>query len=55
MLFARVDDEVRSAYAVTYYLDRAPDNAFHNVRIETKDPKLTVHAPTGYIARVVKP
>jgi Ca-activated chloride channel family protein len=50
-LFGRVEEEVRSAYALTYYLDRAPDNAFHRVRIETRDKRLTVHAPTGYIAR----
>jgi len=50
-LFMRVQDEVRSAYGITYYLDREPDNAFHSVRIETRDKRLTVHAPTGYIAR----
>jgi VWFA-related protein len=50
-LFERVEEEVRSAYGITYYLDRAPDNAFHRVRIETRDKRLTVHAPTGYVAR----
>ena len=50
-LFAKVEDEVRSAYGLTYYLDREPDNSFHSVRIETRDKRLTVHAPTGYIAR----
>ena len=50
-LFTHVADEVRSAYGITYYLDREPDNAFHRVRIETRDKRLTVHAPTGYIAR----
>ena len=50
-LFAKVEDEVRSAYGLTYYLDREPDNAFHSVRIDTRDKRLTVHAPTGYIAR----
>jgi VWFA-related protein len=52
-LFARVEEEVRSAYAITYYLDRPPDNAFHRVRIEPRDTRLTVHAPSGYILRAL--
>ena len=51
VLFGKVQQELRSAYGITYYLDAAPDNSFHRVRVEAKNKALTVHAPTGYFAR----
>ena len=47
-LFGTVQEELRSAYGTTYYLDGPPDNGFHRVRVETMNKALTVHAPTGY-------
>jgi Ca-activated chloride channel family protein len=52
-LFTQVQQELRSAYSLTYYLDVAPDNAFHRLRIEARDKSFTVHAPTGYYARAL--
>ena len=37
--------------ALSYYLDVAPDNSFHRIRIEPRDKTLVVHAPSGYYAR----
>ena len=50
-LFTRVEEEIRSAYTLSYYLDVAPDRSFHRIRIEPKDKTLVVHAPSGYYAR----
>ena len=47
-LFASVQKELRKGYGLTYYQRTAPDNAFHRLRIESKNKALTVHAPTGY-------
>lgn len=52
-LFARVQAELRSAYRLTYYLDKAPDNSFHRIRVEPRDRSLVVHAPSGYYARAL--
>ncbi len=49
-VFAQVRNELRNGYSLTYYLDLPPDNAFHHVRVETRDRSLHVHAPTGYFA-----
>jgi VWFA-related protein len=53
--FARIQQELRSAYTLTYYLDKAPDNSFHRLRIEPRDRTLVVHAPRGYYARALDP
>jgi VWFA-related protein len=50
-LFARVEEEISSAYTLSYYLDVAPDRSFHRIRIEPRDKTLVVHAPSGYYAR----
>jgi Ca-activated chloride channel family protein len=54
-LLAQVQEELRSAYSLTYYLDVAPDNSFHRVRIEARNKSFTVHGPTGYYARALPP
>lgn len=50
-LFARINAEISNSYSLAYYLDVAPDNAFHRIRIVLRDPTLVVHAPRGYYAR----
>ncbi len=50
-LFARIDQEITSAYSLSYYLDVPPDGSFHRIRVEPRDRTLIVHAPTGYYAR----
>jgi Ca-activated chloride channel homolog len=50
-LFERLQEELRNEYTVSYYLQAPPDNSFHQVRVETTDPNLTVHAPKGFYAR----
>jgi VWFA-related protein len=50
-LFARVGEEIGSAYSLSYYLDAPPDGSFHRVRIEPRDRSLAVHAPSGYYTR----
>jgi VWFA-related protein len=47
-VFAQVQEELRNSYNLAYYLDVAPGNTFHQIRIATNNPALTVHAPKGY-------
>jgi Ca-activated chloride channel family protein len=50
-LFAKLQEELRNGYNLTYSLDVPPDNTFHRIRIDVKNRSLNVHAPTGYDAR----
>ena len=50
-IFERVGEELRNTYTVAFSLDRAPDGAFHRLRVEPRDKSLVVHAPRGYYAR----
>jgi Ca-activated chloride channel family protein len=47
-VFAQLQEELRNSYNLAYYLDVAPGNTFHQIRIAMHNPTLTVHAPTGY-------
>jgi Ca-activated chloride channel family protein len=47
-VFAQLQEELRNGYNLTYYLDVPPGNTFHQIRIETTNPSLKVHALTGY-------
>ena len=51
-LFAKVEEEMRNGYRLSYYLEGPPDGAFHSIRVEPKDKGQTVHAPSGYYGHV---
>ncbi len=43
--FKKIDEELRSQYALTYHPNNATQNgAFHKIRIETADKQLRVQA-----------
>jgi VWFA-related protein len=47
--FKKIDEELRSQYALTYRPNNATQNsAFHRIRIETADRQLRVQARNGY-------
>ena len=47
--FKKIDEELRSQYALTYHPNNATQNgAFHNIRIETANRQLRVQARNGY-------
>jgi Ca-activated chloride channel family protein len=49
--FKRIDEELRSQYALTYHPGNArQDGVFHKIRIETSDRQLRVQARNGYFA-----
>ena len=47
-VFAQLQEELRNSYNLAYYLDVAPGNTFHQIRIAANNQTLSVHAPTGY-------
>lgn len=59
-LLAKLQQELRGGYDISYYLHVPPDNTYHRIRVEAKNRSLTVRAPSGYYAwtlarRGVKP
>ena len=50
-VFSMLAEEMRNQYRVAYYLDVPPDNAFHRLRVETRNRALHIHAPSGFYAR----
>jgi VWFA-related protein len=49
--FNKIDEELRSQYALTYHPNSATQSgAFHRIRIETADRQLRVQARNGYYA-----
>ena len=50
-VFIEVAAELRSAYVLHYYTQVPPDGRWHDLRVETIDPKYTVHARKGFFAR----
>jgi VWFA-related protein len=47
--FKKIDEELRSQYALTYHPNNASQNGvFHSIRIETADRQLRVQARNGY-------
>ena len=51
----RVLEEARQTYWATYDRAQPPDGTFHRLRIVPRDRTLVVHAPAGYVARVLAP
>lgn len=50
--FQQIGDELRSSYELAYYpTDTAKDNTFRKIRIEVKQPGVTIRARTGYFSR----
>jgi Ca-activated chloride channel family protein len=49
-VFLEVAAELRSAYVLHYYTQAAPDGRWHELRVETIDPKYSVHARKGFFA-----
>ena len=48
--FMDVAAELRSAYVLHYYTQVLPDGQWHELKVETIDPKYTVHARKGFFA-----
>ena len=47
--FKKIDEELRSQYALTYHPNNATQNgAFHKIRIETADKQMRVQVRNGY-------
>lgn len=51
-LFARLEDELRNQYNISYYLRASLDGTFHKIKIEPRDKSLIVNARKGYYARI---
>jgi Ca-activated chloride channel family protein len=49
-VFIEVAAELRSAYVLHYYTQVAPDGGWHELKVETIDPKYSVHARKGFFA-----
>jgi Ca-activated chloride channel family protein len=48
--FQKINEELRSQYALTYRPSAKQDGAFHKIRIETGDRQLNIQARNGYFA-----
>jgi len=48
--FKKIDEELRSQYALTYHPNAKQDGAFHRIRIEANDRQLRIQARNGYFA-----
>lgn len=48
--FQKINEELRSQYALTYHPSAKQDGAFHKIRIETRDRQLHIQARNGYFA-----
>jgi Ca-activated chloride channel homolog len=53
--FAKVAEELRSAYSLYYYTRVPPDGRWHDLTISTTDPEYAVHSRKGFLARRANP
>jgi VWFA-related protein len=52
--FEAVGEELRSAYALSYYTQIPQDGRWHELSIRTVDPQLAVHSRKGFFAGIPK-
>lgn len=49
-VFMDIATELRSAYTLHYYTQVPPDGRWHELKVQTIDPKYTVHSRKGFFA-----